>query len=179
LRWPRGLRYEVLAWSQNQIPETSSVVDHRHTVTSTLPARLTKHALDLLPDGSTAGWDKDPAGGVIPRGSVLSFWRANSYRASVHPATLCLRRNLVFALGGWMALPASEDTGLLLAASAVSEGYFTREYGLLYRKWPGQVTSQAAHRDPAEFEARMGIIQARANVLASMIPNGLPLVPPA
>ncbi|MEU9516356.1 hypothetical protein AB0D28_27125, partial [Micromonospora sp. NPDC048169] len=31
--------------SQNQIPETSSVVDHRHTLTSTLPARLTKHAL--------------------------------------------------------------------------------------------------------------------------------------
>ncbi|MBQ1035361.1 glycosyltransferase [Micromonospora sp. C81] len=132
----------------------------------------TSRVLDLLPDGSTAGWDKDPAGGVIDRGSVLSFWKANDYRASVHPATLCLRRDLVFALGGWMALPASEDTGLLLAANAVSAGYFTREYGLLYRKWPGQVTSQAAHREPAEYRARMRIIEARANALASMIPNG-------
>ncbi|WP_198141571.1 glycosyltransferase [Micromonospora sp. ATCC 39149] len=132
----------------------------------------TSRVLDLLPDGSTAGWDKDPAGGVIDRGSVLSFWQANDYRASVHPATLCLRRDLVFALGGWMALPASEDTGLLLAANAVSEGYFTREYGLLYRKWPGQVTSQAAHREPAEYQARMRIIEARANALASMVPNG-------
>ncbi|WP_433354767.1 glycosyltransferase family 2 protein [Micromonospora saelicesensis] len=132
----------------------------------------TSRVLDLLPDGSTAGWDKDPAGGVIDRGSVLSFWQANDYRASVHPATLCLRRDLVFALGGWMALPASEDTGLLLAANAVSAGYFTREYGLLYRKWPGQVTSQAAHREPAEYRARMRIIEARANALASMIPNG-------
>ncbi|MET8094226.1 glycosyltransferase family 2 protein [Micromonospora sp. NPDC005220] len=132
----------------------------------------TSRVLDLLPNGSTAGWDKDPAGGVIDRGAVLSFWRANDYRASVHPATLCLRRDLVFALGGWMALPASEDTGLLLAANAVSAGYFTREYGLLYRKWPGQVTSQAAHREPAEYQARMRIIEARANALASIIPNG-------
>ncbi|MET7866893.1 glycosyltransferase family 2 protein [Micromonospora taraxaci] len=132
----------------------------------------TSRVLDLLPDGSTAGWDKDPAAGVIDRGSVLSFWQANDYRASVHPATLCLRRDLVFALGGWMALPASEDTGLLLAANAVTAGYFTREYGLLYRKWPGQVTSQAAHREPAEYLARMRIIEARANALTSMIPNG-------
>ncbi|MEU1249383.1 glycosyltransferase family 2 protein [Micromonospora arida] len=132
----------------------------------------TSRVLDLLPDGSTAGWDKDPAGGVIDRGSVLLFWKANDYRASVHPATLCLRRDLVFALGGWMALPASEDTGLLLAANAVMPGYFTREYGLLYRKWPGQVTSQAAHREPAEYLARMRIIEARANALTSMIPNG-------
>jgi glycosyltransferase involved in cell wall biosynthesis len=139
----------------------------------------TSRVLDLLPDGSTAGWDKDPAAGVIARSAVLAFWQAHDYRASVHPATLCLRRDLVFALGGWMALPASEDTGLLLAANAVSEGYFTREYGLLYRKWPGQVTSQAAHREPAEFQARMGIIEARANALASMLPNGLPLTPPA
>ncbi|RZT81195.1 glycosyl transferase family 2 [Micromonospora violae] len=137
----------------------------------------TSRVLDLLPDGSTAGWDKDPAGGLIDRGSVLSFWRANDYRASVHPATLCLRRDLVFALGGWMALPASEDTGLLLAANAVSAGYFTREYGLLYRKWPGQVTSHAAHREPAEYQARMRIIEARADTLASMLPNGLPLTP--
>ncbi|MFG1919740.1 glycosyltransferase family 2 protein [Micromonospora sp. NPDC048898] len=132
----------------------------------------TSRVLDLLPDGSTAGWDKDPAGGLIDRGAVLAFWKANDYRASVHPATLCLRRDLVFALGGWMALPASEDTGLLLAANAVTAGYFTREYGLLYRKWPGQVTSQAAHREPAEYQARMRIIEARANALASMIANG-------
>ncbi len=132
----------------------------------------TSRVLDLLPDGSTAGWDKDPAGGVIARGAVLSFWQANDYRASVHPATLCLRRDLVFALGGWMALPASEDTGLLLAANAVSEGYFTRENGLLYRKWPGQVTGQAAHREPAEYQARMRIIEARATALASMVPHG-------
>ncbi|MEU5725046.1 hypothetical protein ABZ783_24945 [Micromonospora sp. NPDC047738] len=95
----------------------------------------------------------------------------------MHPATLCLRRDLVFALGGWMALPASEDTGLLLAANAVSEGYFTREDGLLDRKWPGQVTGQAAHREPAEYRGRMRIIEARSVALAAILPEGLPLTP--
>ncbi len=137
----------------------------------------TSRVLDLMPDGSTVGWDKDPDGGLIGRGAVLAFWQANGYRAQVHPATLCIRRDLLLALGGWMALPASEDTGLLLAASAVSEGYFTREHGLLYRKWPGQVTSQAAHREPIEYEGRMKIIEARAEALASMLPNGLPVTP--
>ncbi|MEG3633404.1 glycosyltransferase [Micromonospora palythoicola] len=135
----------------------------------------TSRVLDLMPDGSTVGWDMDPDGGPISRGAVLTFWKANGYRAQVHPATLCIRPNLLLALGGWMALPASEDTGLLLAASAVSEGYFTREHGLLYRKWPGQVTSQAAHREPVEYEGRMKIIEARAEALATMLPNGLPV----
>jgi hypothetical protein len=31
-----------------------------------------------------------------------------------------------------MALPASGDTGLLLAANAISPGYFISEVGLLY-----------------------------------------------
>ncbi|WP_233558936.1 glycosyltransferase family protein [Micromonospora radicis] len=137
----------------------------------------TSRVLDLMPDGSTIGWDKDPDGGPISRGAVLAFWQANGYRAQVHPATLCIRRDLLLALGGWMALPASEDTGLLLAASAVSAGYFAREHGLLYRKWPGQVTSQAARRAPVEYEGRMRIIEARAEALASMLPNGLPVTP--
>ncbi|WBB73421.1 glycosyltransferase [Micromonospora sp. WMMD1128] len=137
----------------------------------------TSRVLDLMPDGSTLGWDMDPDGGLIGRGAILAFWRTNGYRAQVHPATLCIRRYLLVALGGWMALPASEDTGLLLAASAVSEGHFTREHGLLYRKWPGQVTSQSAHREPGEYEGRMKIIEARAVALASMLPNGLPVTP--
>ncbi|QEV39866.1 hypothetical protein CP978_16030 [Streptomyces nodosus] len=49
------------------------------------------------------------------------------------------------ALGGWMALPSSEDTGLLMALNAVSTGWFIEECGLLYRKWPGQSTAQDAH----------------------------------
>lgn len=64
----------------------------------------TSRALDRLPDGSTVGFPGDPATGPIERGAVLDFWRANGFRAQVHPATLFVRRDLLLALGGWMAL---------------------------------------------------------------------------
>ncbi|MFF4314451.1 glycosyltransferase family 2 protein [Streptomyces sp. NPDC001507] len=128
----------------------------------------TSRALDLLPDGSTAGFPGDPEEGPIERGTVLGHWTANGFLAQVHPATLFVRRELLLALGGWMALPASEDTGLLLALDAVSRGWFSAEVGLLYRKWEGQVTGRPAHTDPAEREARMTVVAARARALAEL-----------
>lgn len=125
----------------------------------------TSRVLDLLPDGSTVGFEGDPAAGPLERGTVLDYWSTHDFRAPVHPATLFARRDLVLALGGWMALPASEDTGLLLALDAVSRGWFTSEVGLLYRKWPGQATGQAAHTDPDERDARMSVVEARARAL--------------
>jgi hypothetical protein len=128
----------------------------------------TSRVLDLLPDGSTVGFDQDPAAGPIERGTVLDHWKANDFRAQVHPATLFVRRDLLLALGGWMALPASEDTGLLLALNAVSRGWFSAETGLLYRKWPGQVTSQAEHVHKGEREARLAVVAARARPRAAL-----------
>ncbi|MEU7185393.1 glycosyltransferase family 2 protein [Streptomyces sp. NPDC045470] len=128
----------------------------------------TSRVLDLLPDGSTVGFDQDPPEGPIERGTVLQHWKAHNYRAQVHPATLFIRRDLLLALGGWMALPASEDTGLLMALSAVSRGHFSAETGLLYRKWPGQATNQAAHVHEGEREARFAVVEARARTLAAM-----------
>lgn len=131
-------------------------------------AWTTSRVLDLLPDGSTVGFENDPEPGVLPVGSVLDHWREHDHRANVHPATLCIRSSLLLALGGWMALPASEDTGLLLALSAISEGYFISECGLYYRKWPGQVTHAPAHSDPTERSARMRVVEDRAVALAEM-----------
>ncbi|GEC10182.1 glycosyl transferase [Streptomyces spinoverrucosus] len=129
---------------------------------------VTSRVLDLLPDGSTAGFPGDPQDGPVERGAVLDFWTANDFRAQVHPASLCVRRDLLLALGGWMALPASEDTGLLLALNSVSRGWFSAEVGLLYRKWEGQVTGQSSHVDPAERAARMTVAEARARALAKL-----------
>ncbi|AOR33239.1 glycosyltransferase [Streptomyces fodineus] len=126
----------------------------------------TSRALDLLPDGSTAGLPGDPDEGPLERGTVLGHWKRNDCHALVHPATLCVRRELLTALGGWMALPASEDTGLLLALDAVSRGWFSAPAGLLYRRWEGQVTAQASHVDPVERAARMAVAEARARALA-------------
>jgi hypothetical protein len=71
-----------------------------------------------------------------------------------------------------MALPAGEDTGLLLAADAVSNGYFLTEPGLWYRKWPGQVTAHPSHTEATEWAARNAVIDARAQALATAFPGG-------
>jgi hypothetical protein len=131
-------------------------------------AWTTSRVLDLLPDGSTVGFDGDPPPGPIARNAVLERWRTHDYRAQVHPATLCARRDLVSALGGWMALPSSEDTGLLMALNAVSTGWFIGECGLLYRKWPGQTTAQSEHHDDVERRARMKVIEERAEALGRL-----------
>ncbi|MFF1378368.1 glycosyltransferase family 2 protein [Streptomyces sp. NPDC058308] len=127
----------------------------------------TSRVLDLLPDGSTAGFPGDPEHGPVERRTVIDYWAAHDYRAPVHPATLFVRRELLVALGGWMALPASEDTGLLLALDAVARGWFSSEVGLLYRKWEGQATGQSAHVDTGERGVRMAVVEARARALAA------------
>ena len=123
-------------------------------------------ALDLLPDGSTVGWEQDdPAGGPLDGKDVFGYWLSHNYRPPVLPATACIRRHLVYAAGGWMALPASEDTGMLLAVAAMAPGWFLTEPALLYRKWSGQSTAQAIHVDPAERRDRMAVIEARVRAL--------------
>lgn len=130
----------------------------------------TARVLDLLPDGTTIGWEHaDPPEGRLQRGTVYQYWRAHS-RLPVHPATLCMRRQLLLAVGGWMALPTSEDTGLLIALSIISEGYFIVEPGLLYRKWPGQITSHPTHTDLHQRLERDRIIHARAEALLAVSP---------
>jgi glycosyltransferase involved in cell wall biosynthesis len=127
----------------------------------------TSKVVDFLPDGTNAEFAEDPQDGPLNRDDLLRYWREHNGRPSVHPATLCIRRHLLFALGGWMALPAGEDTGLLIAAAVVSPGYFIAETGLLYRKWPGQVTAQPEHSAHDELQARNQIIEERANALAA------------
>ena len=61
-----------------------------------------------------------------------------------------------------MAVPGSDDTGLLIAASVTAKGYFHSEVGLHYRKWPGQVTAGSEHTEPVERHLRMHLIDARA-----------------
>lgn len=129
----------------------------------------TSRALDLLPDGSTAGFDGDPEPGRLEPGMVVEQWRAHNFRLPVHPTTICIRRQLAVALGGWMAIPGSDDTGLLIAASVVDPGYFIGEVGLLYRKWPGQESASAAHADPTERNARMSLISERADALRELL----------
>ncbi|MFE5669091.1 glycosyltransferase family A protein [Streptomyces niveus] len=131
----------------------------------------TSTVIDLLPDGSTATFPGDPAGGRIQRTAVYKHWNAHQ-RAQVHPATICARRTLVMALGGWMALPASGDTGLLLGLDALADGWFHTEVGLQYRKHAGQITADPRHGTGPEWEARMAVIGEHARALQSLVSSG-------
>jgi glycosyltransferase involved in cell wall biosynthesis len=134
----------------------------------------TSRVLDLLDDGSTVGFEGDPDAGPIEPGFVLEQWRTHDYRLPVHPTTLCIRRELLVALGGWMAVPGSEDTGMLVAASVISRGYFHHDVGLLYRKWSGQASGTADHADSTERIARMALIEARAEQIRALWPSLVP-----
>ncbi|MBZ6204680.1 MULTISPECIES: glycosyltransferase [Streptomyces] len=128
---------------------------------------VTSRVLDLLADGSLVGFEGDPPAGRITRGSTFAHWEQEQ-RPQVHPATLCARRALILALGGWMALPASGDTGLLLGLDAVSDGWFTEEVGLHYRKHPGQITTHASHSAGPEWQDRMTVIREHTRALQKM-----------
>ncbi|SCL17520.1 hypothetical protein GA0070624_1314 [Micromonospora rhizosphaerae] len=120
-------------------------------------------------NGSTVGWERaDPPEGQFTRTHILNYFQQNNYRLPVHPATLCIRRQLVLALGGWTALPGGEDTGLLLGASVIADGYFIGEPGLLYRRHPDQITGQADWTKPSEWMPRMRLIEARALALQDL-----------
>jgi len=131
----------------------------------------TSRVLDLMPDGTTVGFDNDPPQSRLEPGYVVEHWRSHNYRLPVHPTTICIRRRLAVALGGWMAVPGSDDTGLLVAASIISAGYFHHTTGLLYRKWPGQETATAAHNDKTEWQLRMNLIDERARELQALWPT--------
>jgi Glycosyl transferase family 2 len=137
-------------------------------LTSSEHGFITSAALDLLPSGALVSPPVPYPAGPLVRGTVLRYWRENAYGLPVHPATLCIRRDLLLALGGWMALPASEDTGLLIAANSISDGYHLGEPSLQYRRWPGQTTAQSAHADPTDRANRVRLIEMRAAALSSL-----------
>lgn len=132
----------------------------------------TCRVLDSTNGDLSPHYPDDPPGGRIRSGTVYKTYHLQDYRILVHPATLCIRYELLMALGGWMALPASEDTALLLALDAVTDGWFTEEVGLIYRRWPSQMSASAAHVDPEELNARRTLAKGRAEAL-NLLLDGL------
>jgi glycosyltransferase involved in cell wall biosynthesis len=129
----------------------------------------TSRLLNWLPDGKAVRWRyQNPDEGVLTRGDLFESWRSNGWFLPVHPVTICIRRDLLFALGGWMALPCAEDTGLLIAASVAADGYFITEPSLLYRNHPDQMTGQVDHVDGLDADRRH-LIAARAAALRSLL----------
>lgn len=119
--------------------------------------------LDLLPDGTLAAGPCDPNAGLLPPGILADGLRAGQLQ--VMGTTMTIRTDLLHALGGWPALPAGEDVGVLLAAESVSPGWMIAEPVEIYRKHTGQTTDTAAFRDSETTAVRHSAILARADAL--------------
>ncbi|MFF2549211.1 glycosyltransferase family 2 protein [Kitasatospora sp. NPDC058063] len=120
-------------------------------------------ALDLLPDGSLRGSTIDPPAGPLPPGLLADSYRAGQF--AVMGTTLTVHADLLHAVGGWPAVPASEDAALLVLLEAVAPGWMIAEPGEIYRKHNGQVTAQAAHWQEAERDALAAVLLTRLDVL--------------
>jgi glycosyltransferase involved in cell wall biosynthesis len=120
-------------------------------------------ALDLQSDGTLTGVDTDPPVGPIDPTVLAASYDARAL--SILGTTVCARRDLVFALGGWPALPSSEDAGLLLALNEVAPGWFITEVGYLYRKHENQSTKDPMFTDPTERAAGRVLISERVRAL--------------
>lgn len=101
--------------------------------------------IDLLLDGTQKPGPRDPDPGLLPPDFLLEGARVGLLQ--VMATTFVGRTELVRALGGWQALPAGEEVGLMLAAEAVSQGLMLPKPGLLYRRWSGNST---AHVDKSQ-----------------------------
>ncbi|MFD9705086.1 glycosyltransferase [Lentzea sp. NPDC059081] len=131
---------------------------------------VTSSARDLLSNGDVISWEfDDPAEGVLEPGRLLDAFISDEWRLPVVPGSLCVRRDLLLALGGWMALPSSEDTGLLMALQTVSRGYFIAAPSMLYRKHGVQQTAREVHNDPVDKKLRYGMIVDRAQALRNLL----------
>ncbi|MGA6165160.1 hypothetical protein [Amycolatopsis magusensis] len=86
-------------------------------------------------------------------------------RLSVQAVTFAAHTDLVWALGGWPALTGAETDGLLLAAEAVSNGWFIAQPSLLYRKHAAQTTASSRYWHQSESNARFAAVRQRADAL--------------
>ena len=121
------------------------------------------------PDGRRENhypWDP-PAGRIRPGTACATYQRG--WRILVHPATLCIRFPILLALGGWMALPASEDTALLMALDACGGGFFIPETGMIYRRWAPQMSASAQHVESYELHARRTLVLQRAQAISDWV----------
>ncbi|MGH3864491.1 glycosyltransferase [Actinokineospora sp.] len=128
------------------------------------------HARDLLPTGELREHHLSLRTGPIARGALVGEWvtEPGRYRVPLHPAGVMWRRELVVVAGGWSGLRSMEDTGLLMAVSAIAEGVLVEQNTLRYRKHPAQ---QSAKR--SKFiggGAQIALVRQRAELLASFPP---------
>ncbi|RZQ65781.1 glycosyltransferase family A protein [Amycolatopsis suaedae] len=125
------------------------------------------HARDLLPGGSLRDHPLPVSPGPLPRGKLAEEWLRDPTRPPpIHPAGVLWHRELVVELGGWTALHGMEDTGLLMAASAVADGVLADAATLRYRKHPRQLSRRRETSKFAGGGAHRTLVRQRVELLS-------------
>jgi glycosyltransferase involved in cell wall biosynthesis len=85
-----------------------------------------------------------PDPGTVPPGTLERLWHENGI-PPVPGTSVLWRKEYLAAYGGWAALHGSEDTAVILAASAEHPVICVRQEVTVHRRHPGQVTASAAY----------------------------------
>lgn len=131
-------------------------------------AWTTSRAIDKLPDGTEFLPNQILPAGKIPIGGMFDIWIQSDGVPPVHPATLCARIEVIRAFGGWMALPVSDDVGLLMAMSLLLPGYFAPLVSMQYNKSDIQITSSEYSKSKRSKEQRMTAIRQRVESMSEL-----------
>lgn len=128
------------------------------------------HARDLMPQGQLHEHELPLESGTLTRGALLPFWNTQGrrHKVPVHPAGVMWKRALLVELGGWSALHGMEDTGLLMAASALAEGVLLDHATLRYRRHNSQRSTEDSLF--AGGGGQISLVRQRVALLASRDP---------
>jgi Glycosyl transferase family 2 len=132
----------------------------------------TSPAVDILPDGSTCAPAEVIPPGRVERGVLFEEWKRAGGLPPVVPGTMTIRRSLLRAFGGWMALPASEDTGILMAVSSLFPGHYGEKVSLRCHKSAFQITAQEWARSEHTRAQRFGAVEQRVDAILTMLVSG-------
>lgn len=110
-------------------------------------AWATSEAADITAQGELRPHGSPFREGPVPVNGLSELWlRAPEKVPPVHPATMCLKTDVLRAMGGWMALPFSEDTALLMSVSSRFPGHHDRRVSLYYHRSAVQISENEALR---------------------------------
>lgn len=83
--------------------------------------------------------------GIVNPGEIYDIWketkRLGKKKVLPAPAGVMWRKKVIWEMGGWLALPRSEDTALLMRASIKYPAFFVDEETYCIRQHAGRLTN--------------------------------------
>lgn len=105
---------------------------------------VTGQADDLLSSGERVSYSNPFKFGRISAGEAFRNITDESPSWPIHVAAMAVRTHFLRAVGGWPAMPASDDYLMFAAISGLADGYNLPEVTWLYRRSLGQQSETQA-----------------------------------